>query len=228
MSDPVISKLLVCTNISQDICSIIKMYTLPLINKEHYDNDNKTIKCVVVSVFEHSFTFEYFRDGKPKEYYQAIGDKYEGARIVYYDNKNIESRRTYLNGRSHGEQTYYYDNVNVKEIKNYFQGTLEGEYITYFRNGCPHEIRNYHEGKLHGEQLIYSDDIDIPTPLFMNNYYMGLCHGMQKEYFYNGAIRSIDMYDNDKWVYSQLFHLDGTLLYCKENSTNMYGNRACS
>ena len=72
---------------------------------------------------------------------------YTGEGILYYDEKNIESKGYSKDGKPDGKWEYYFYNGKIKRKGNYIDGKMDGEWIYYYHSGEIEGKVEYREGK---------------------------------------------------------------------------------
>lgn len=78
-----------------------------------------------------------------------LNDKpYSGRYIDYYNNGQIRSEGTLLDGALNGGETDYFRNGVKKSVINYKKGIRNGTCNDYYKNGQLMEARQYKDGKL--------------------------------------------------------------------------------
>ncbi len=66
----------------------------------------------------------------------------------FYENGNIKSKISMLDGQKHGESQYFFKDGKLKAIKNYKNGNRHGEFITYLNNGDIKKIVHWENNKV--------------------------------------------------------------------------------
>jgi len=106
--------------------------------------------------------------------------KYDGERLLYYDNGNLSEKSYYKDGYRHsnyfsydengkingkgnftngnGQISWYYENGKVNEVENYKNDKKNGEYLSYYENGKIEEKANYKDDLLDGNFISYNTD----------------------------------------------------------------------
>jgi antitoxin component YwqK of YwqJK toxin-antitoxin module len=148
----------------------------------------------------------------PKGYY--IKKAYEkgnlsGIAKLYYDNDNIKTEISYLNGQKEGIHLDFYENSVLESEVPYENNNIHGKVKYYYNNGKIKSIATYSNGKLNGFKKIYTDDgvLESEVPYENNN-----IHGEVKYYYNNGKIKSIATYSNGKLNgFKKIYTDDGVL-----------------
>ncbi|MEA3496507.1 MAG: hypothetical protein U9R42_10770 [Bacteroidota bacterium] len=162
----------------------------------------------VVSEYKYKNDIKY---GEYKEYYQdgalrikgilyeriKIGNKvntyvFDGQRLSYYKNGNIEKRESFDMGKKTGVWEIFYDNGTLKERHEYKDNLLTGKKIYWNANGnkfieIPYKIINSN-GKdssvKHGTEYRWKNNVLVLEVEFVN----GIMNGTKKEYHRNGQL----------------------------------------
>lgn len=110
-----------------------------------------------------------------------------------------------VDGRSVGVYTVYYPNGQLESLRTYRDGKIEGEYTAYYADSVavePHgkvEYRcNYINGKRNGTAYWYREDGTLDQT---SDYVNGERHGWERVYGQNGELVSETEYRNDEEVY---------------------------
>jgi len=76
----------------------------------------------------------------------------------FYENGQLEQRRTYNNGEMDGLWEGYYENGQLQLRGNFKNGKLDGPYETFHDNGQLEQRGNYKNGKMDGLREYFDKD----------------------------------------------------------------------
>ncbi|MEJ6589391.1 MAG: hypothetical protein QNL43_06275 [Crocinitomicaceae bacterium] len=121
-----------------------------------------------------------------------------GHRECWYDNGQVWVDEVYSAGKKNGLKKSYYKNGVLKYEGRYINGAPDGVHQSFYRSGSPMHQSNSVNGAFHGKYIEwYENSKNIKTDWFYVN---GKKHGSQKEFYSNGNLRSLEMYENGKKI----------------------------
>jgi antitoxin component YwqK of YwqJK toxin-antitoxin module len=88
---------------------------------------------------------------------------FTGASLTYYNNGQLEDRKTYKDGMFDGLQEWYFSNGQLEYRKTYKGGVQVGVYESYFFNGQARARINIKDGMYDGLSEIYSENGKVET-----------------------------------------------------------------
>lgn len=169
---------------------------------------------------------------KHKEFISESANKnLNGTFKICYNNGSIKVEGNYVNNQLIGNLKTYYSNGNIKEISFYQNGKLNGKYELYSIKGVKLIEESYKENLKNGVSLLFDKtgvfiersywedgEITSKTELFPNRlpsyeiqYYCSREYHIEKEFYSNGLIKSIDFFKNYENIASEKYHENGTL-----------------
>jgi antitoxin component YwqK of YwqJK toxin-antitoxin module/GH24 family phage-related lysozyme (muramidase) len=158
------------------------------------------------------------KDGERINQYTYDGLK-TGYWEHYWDNGQLFTKGSYVNGRKDGYWEIFYDNGELDSKGKYVNGEIEGYWDDYWDNGQLHFKGNHIEGKRDGYWEIYNKNGVLE---YKGNYVNDNEDGYWEEYYGNGKLESKGNYVNGRRDgYWELYHLDGGLK-SKGNYINGY------
>jgi|SRR5690554_1139711 len=123
--------------------------------------------------------------------------KYENSRKigvwkVYFPNKNLKSKITYVNSIPKGPYTLYYENGNIEEEGNWDRTKNTGAFKRYHENGKVSQDFTFSEsGKRTGKQTYYYDNGNLRLE---GSWEEGRESGEMREYYENGDLRAVKQF----------------------------------
>lgn len=95
---------------------------------------------------KHGFDKLYYPNGKlARESTYRFG-VVEGKEISYYENGQVESEITFIQGRREGAFKYFHPNGSIKQEGTYKHDGIDGECKTYYDNGKIREVVTMKDG----------------------------------------------------------------------------------
>ncbi len=104
----------------------------------------------------------YYSNHKIQARLSYVNDVLDSKSIWYYDNGNLETIKTYNQGKLNGKVTEFYKTGLVKEDYSVSNGIRDGIDKIYWENGALKEIRYYNMGKLTKRDTIENDSLFVP------------------------------------------------------------------
>ena len=138
----------------------------------------------------------------------VINGRYE----EYYNNGNLFTLGTYVNGKKEGQWKIYAENGKLWKVYEYKNDELNGKYISYYtNNGLESERGTYVNGLLNGEWV---ENYSSGQKKITGNYENGKRKGTFTEWYTNGVKKSSMDYNNDEVNGKVLVYYEsGRLLY---------------
>jgi antitoxin component YwqK of YwqJK toxin-antitoxin module len=87
----------------------------------------------------------------------------------YYDNGNIKSESSWIDGIINDEFKIYHENGKLSCLCTYIDGTLQGSLYIYDNKGVIIRKNTYVNGKLHGFSYEYDSKGDIIKEMYYEN-----------------------------------------------------------
>ncbi len=120
----------------------------------------------------------YFMNGQPMweavmTYYDPDDSKNDipdGVCRTWYQNGNLDSKRTYINGVYNDTSFTWYENGRPKSEIYYTNGTFNGVYNTWFEDGSPEVIGEFLDGNLKGNMYTVFDDQGQERTIFYEGF----------------------------------------------------------
>jgi len=169
--------------------------------------------------------------------YQSNAEK-SGEWRWYYPNGNIKEITNYEDDMANGESKFYLDNGRLRSIGNYKSDKQTGKFTFYSKNGAKSNIENYEDGKPNGEYVEFFPTIPLSlqsryyfkdgnlkdttfTSYFIDSTIFktmeiknSTIHGKSLEYFENGTLSFMTMYeDGQKNGSVESYYQNGSLDY---------------
>ena len=103
-------------------------------------------------------------------YYEYLSPNLaNGQYEIYYDNGQLEERKTFRDGELEGLGEIYYKNGQLSYKMTYKDGKLDGTSLGYYENGKLHMKATYKDGKREGLREIYFSDGTLASKCFYQN-----------------------------------------------------------
>lgn len=114
----------------------------------------------------------------------------------YYEDGSLKSISNFLNGTHKVQSTLFHKNGKKSGEGLFIDQRRHGEWKYYSAAGKLIKLESYKNGEKHGEWKTYSAQTEIL--LVDETFDNGLLHGVQKEYYITGDIKSITPYISGK------------------------------
>jgi len=112
------------------------------------DSESESYDEYSVTFFNNLQKPEQVLDGAQKEKKPPKLEETEnGSFVNYYENGEILSKGTYLNGKLNGEYFRFFENGQLMNRKTYANGITDGPYEWYYENGQLREKGAFKDGK---------------------------------------------------------------------------------
>ena len=201
----------------------------------YYKNGNKSESSEYSLGEKDGNSKQWYEDGRIKFNHNYKNDKYDGLQEEYYENGNKSESSEYSLGEKDGNSKQWYEDGQIKFNYNYkndkYDGlqedylkdgtkTLESNMLNNKRNGSLKQwydngelsfSGNYKDGEMHGLQEWYNDANEDVEPNGIKyksvEYSFGKLNGQAKEWFYNGKLKFMCNYKDDKrdGIYEQYY-----------------------
>ena len=130
------------------------------------------------------------------------GEKFSGEIINYYENGNIWTSFTYIQGKEDGEYKEWYENGTLNEKCTYIQGKRDGKCESWFENGNIYEKGTYTQGKENGKyEYWYKNGNLFQKYMFIQ----GELDGKFEEWYENGSIHEEITFSKGKVISTKIF-----------------------
>lgn len=172
------------------------------------DNKSITVESYENGLKSGEWQENFFTDTKPLLYVGNYKNNQKtGVWKYYYENGQIKSITTYVDGEIDGNYKDYYDTGKLKRDYNNIKGKTNGEFKGYNSNGTLSAVGNYNDDEKSGEWKYYYDNGQVKR---IGNYINGELDGEWKYYYDNGQLEQFGNYINGKadgeW---KIFHKNG-------------------
>lgn len=150
------------------------------------------------STFNYGIPIEdvYFNtDEKAFETLNFKSTENNNKRITHYQNGNIETETSFVNGLKQGSYTFYDFYGNVGVTGTYHNDEMNGEWTWYYASGKVKGTANYLNGNLNGESKNYYESGQLEDDY---HYEYGNQTGKSLSYYENGNLSISTEYLNDQ------------------------------
>ena len=158
----------------------------------------------------HGKRIKYNQDGIIVQITEIKNGDFKNIRITnYHTNGQISETFSKENGQEHGVNKIFYEDGKLKEINNYKDGREDGDWKLYYKNGQLKSQGQHVKGDRDGKFIFYKEDGKIKDAIeykYNSPYVMG-----EWEYFDNGQLESVELYQRDELVEWKYYYDNGQL-----------------
>ena len=127
-----------------------------------------------------------------------VDSKKDGIWKAYFENRNLKTEITYVNGEARGKANFYYEDGTLRESGNWQVDHWEGSYKYYFESGkLSYDWFYNKDGKRQGEQKYYHAN---GNKMYEGNWNDGKTEGVLKVYNETGLLVQEKIYNNGKFA----------------------------
>ena len=132
-----------------------------------------------------------------------INGKLQGKKEIFYLSGKVCSEENYKEGKRHGIFKEYDENGNLIRKDEYDNGVIVGESLWFYPTGIIRERITYKEGEVK-ERKIHWENGQLNK--ICNSFKL---HGEKIEWYDNGNIMSITLYNKGEIIHEKRFHKNG-------------------
>jgi antitoxin component YwqK of YwqJK toxin-antitoxin module len=123
-------------------------------------------------------------------------------KVLYYDNKKIQSFVYYHKNILHGSSTFFSVNGNILAKSWFYLGKRVGKCKQFYNSSKPYSIECFKDGLMEGVQKYFYEDGSIKTIL---NYKKGLLDGEAKLFYEESLLKRHLIFENGKKIEDHIF-----------------------